>query len=104
MQQTIEVIVHPDGRIEASEPLTGTAPRRALLTILDEAPSQADTSEGDEDGVDAILRAGGLLDVPQEIDASLEPLSEDALDQLWLRIPTGTPLSQIIAEEREEAF
>jgi hypothetical protein len=63
------------------------------LAILDEAPAQADASEGDRDSVDAILRAGGLLEVPEEIDAALEPLSEGALDQLWREYRPAPPVT-----------
>lgn len=36
--------------------------------------------------------------------SQLEPLSEVALDALWRRIPDGTPLSQIVIEDREKRF
>jgi hypothetical protein len=42
--------------------------------------------------------------VPEDSSDDLEPLSEEALDALWARIPVGTPLSQIVTEDREERF
>lgn len=104
MHRTIDVIVHADGTIEPLEPVAVTGARRALLTILEEAPTDA-RPLGDEDAaLDALLLAAGLQEVAEEIPADLEPLSEEALDALWARIPAGTPLSQIVIEDREETF
>jgi hypothetical protein len=103
MHRTVEVIVHPDGRIELLEPITGLAPRRALLTILEEPPPAVPPRSSDE-ALDALLRAAGLQEDLDELPADLEPLSEEALSALWARIPAGTPLSQIIDEDRDETF
>ena len=105
MHRTIEAIIHADGTIEALEDIEGTAPRRALLTILDEPPasSLSGVQDDDEQAI-ALLRAAGLLMVPEDIPADLEPLTEAQLDELWSRIPLGTPLSQMIIEDREEFF
>ena len=105
MHRTIEAIIHADGTIEALEAIEGTAPRRALLTILDEPPaSSLPGVVDDDDQAIAVLRAAGLLIVPEDIPAGLVPLTEAQLDELWTRIPPGTPLSQIIIEDREERF
>ena len=94
MHRTIEAIIHADGTIEALEDIEGTAPRRALLTILDEPPasSLSGVQDDDEQAI-ALLRAAGLLMVPEDIPADLKPLTETQLDELWSRIPLGTPLS-----------
>lgn len=77
MHRTIEAIIHADGTIEALEDIEGTAPRRALLTILDEPPasSLSGVQDDDEQAI-ALLRAAGLLMVPEDIPADLEPLTE----------------------------
>lgn len=104
MHRTIDVIVHADGTIELLEPVTVSSSRRALLTILEEAPTRASAPVNDEASLDALLLAAGLQELPDEIPDDLEPLSEEALDALWAHIPTGTPLSQIVIEDREETF
>lgn len=104
MHRTIDVIVHPDGTIELLEPVAVSASRRALLTILEEAPADVSPVADDDAALDALLLAAGLQEVPEDIPADLEPLSEEALDALWARIPAGTPLSQIVVEDREENF
>lgn len=104
MHRTIDVIVHADGTIEPLEPVAVTGTRRALLTILEEAPADAHSLADDDAAIDALLLAAGLQEVAEEIPADLEPLSEEALDALWARIPAGTPLSQIVIEDREEPF
>jgi hypothetical protein len=107
MHRTIDVIVHADGTIEPLEPLAVDGSRRALLTILDE-PS-AEVASRPKAGLStaelfAQLRAEGLIEVPEDIPADLMPLSEEEREALAQRIPAGTPLSQIIIEEREERF
>jgi hypothetical protein len=104
MHRTVEAIIHPDGRVEPLEPVSGVAPRRALLTILEEPPLAAAPPATDDTALDALLRAAGLQEEPDEIPADLEPLSEEALNALWARIPAGTPLSQIVIEDRDETF
>lgn len=104
MHRTIDVIVHTDGTIEPLEPVAVSGPRRALLTILEDAPASATAPANDDAAIDALLVAAGLQEVPEEVPDSLSPLSEEALDALWARIPTGTPLSQIVLEDREETF
>jgi hypothetical protein len=108
MHRTVEAIIHPDGHVEMLEVVASDAPRRALLTILDEPPVSASEpmpeTTDQSDQMDVLLRAAGLLVVPEEISADLESLSEEDLDRLWARIPPGIPLSQIIHEEREERF
>jgi hypothetical protein len=104
MHRTIEVIIHPDGRIEPMETITGAITRRALLTILNEPPVMPSPLVHDNIALDTLLSAAGLLELPSEISADLEPLSEETLDALWARIPVGTSLAQIIIEDREETF
>ena len=108
MQQTIEVIVHPDGRIEAMEPIATTHTRRALLTILDEPVAVSATrpsgSAAEAAQVDAALRSAGLLDVLDDLPAQLQPLTETARAALAASIPPGSSLSQIISDERAETF
>jgi hypothetical protein len=104
MHRTIDVIVHADGTIEPLEPVVVSRSRRALLTILEEAPADASRVIDDDAAIDALLVAAGLQEVPEDIPADLEPLSEEALDALWARIPAGTPLAQIVIEDREENF
>lgn len=52
----------------------------------------------------AQLKAEGLLEVPEDIPAELKPLSKEEREALARRIPPGTPLSQIIIEDRDEQF
>lgn len=105
MYRTIEAILHPDGTIELLESPPGNGRRRALLTILEELPPlSTSTPLTDAEQFDAVLRAAGLLDEVEDIPADLEPLSEAEVDALWARNPGGTPLSQIIIEDREERF
>jgi hypothetical protein len=106
MHRTIEAILHPDGTIELLEPLPGNGRRRALLTILEETPaSTTDTPPlTDAERLDAALRAAGLLHNADAIPATLEPLSTEERAALAQRNTGGTPLSQIIIEEREERF
>lgn len=108
MQQTIEVIVHPDGTIEALEPIATTQARHALLTILDE-PAAASAAQrpaplSEAAHVDAVLRAAGLLDTLDDVPGELQPLSEKARAALAASIPVGSSLSQIISDERTETF
>ncbi|MFV9507354.1 MAG: hypothetical protein AB4911_22615 [Oscillochloridaceae bacterium umkhey_bin13] len=103
MNRTIDVIIHPDGTIELLEPVTLSGLRRARLTILEDAADEFPLSE-DDATIDALLIAAGLQDVPADLPPDLEPLSEAALDALWSRLPTGTPLSQLVFEDREETF
>lgn len=102
MHRTIDVIVHPDGTIEPLELVTVTCSQRALLTILAQAPAAGSVVADDDAAIDALLIAAGLQEVPEDIPVDLEPLSEEALDALWARIPVGTPLSQIVIEDRQE--
>jgi hypothetical protein len=107
MYRTIEVIVYPDGRIEPLEPLAVSGPRRALLTTLDEPPVEVSARPGVSPSTAeffAQLRAEGLIEVPEDIPATLQPLSEEEREALARRIPSGTPLSQIIIEDRDEQF
>lgn len=104
MHRTIDVIVHADGTIEPLEPVAVSGSRRALLTILEEGPANVSAPVDDDATLDALLLAAGLQELPAELPDDLEPLSEEALDALWARIPVGTPLSQIVIEDREERF
>lgn len=134
MPRTIEVIVHADGRIEPLEPIVVSGDQRGLLTILETPSEVTEAaqnstlaalmaqlqSEGllaapepgavqaspidDTIMIDALLITAGLQEMPGDIPESLEPLTEAALDALWGRIPDGTPLSQIVIEDREERF
>ena len=105
LHRTVEAIVHPDGRIELSEPLIVAGVRRALVTILEERPQPLPLPTDDDAArFDAALRSAGLLDNTDDIPADLHLLSDAELDALWARNPGGTPLSEIIIEEREERF
>lgn len=105
MQRTVEAILHPDGTIEVLEPLVADTPRRVLLTILDEAPRHRDvTLAGTTDEATRCLDAAGLLDAADDIPATLTPLAETERIALAAQIPAGTPLSQLIDEDREERF
>ncbi|NCC30920.1 MAG: hypothetical protein EOM24_02725 [Chloroflexia bacterium] len=104
MHRTIDVIIHADGTIEPLEPLAVSGSQRALLTILEHAPADGGAVVDDNEAIDALLLAAGLQDIPEDILADLEPLSEEAVDALWMRIPAGTPLSQLVIEDREETF
>ena len=104
MHRTIDVIVHADGTIEPLEPVAVSGSRRALLTILEEGPVHVSAPVDDNATLDALLLAAGLQELLAEVPDDLEPLSEEALDALWARIPAGTPLSQIVIEDREESF
>jgi hypothetical protein len=44
MSKVIEAVIEPDGRVRLLEPVTIGAARRALVTVLDEAPSDLDPS------------------------------------------------------------
>ncbi len=107
MHRTIDVIVHADGTIEPLEPVAVTGSRRALFTILEE--SSALSAARPQSGPSlaeffAQLQAEGLVEVPDDIPAELTPLPRHEREALARRIPAGTPLSQIIIEEREENF
>lgn len=104
MHQTIDVIVHPDGTIEALEPVPGSGARRALLTILEELPDSLRPEDAPTQRLIAQWHDEGFLETPEEIDARLQPLSREARGSLAQRLPAGTPLSQIIIEEREDRF
>ena len=107
MYRTIEVLVHPDGRIEPLEPLVVSGPRRALLTILDEPPVEVSARPGVSPSSAeffAQLQAEGLIEVPEDILATLQPLSQEEREALARRQSPGTPLSQIIIEEHDEQF
>lgn len=104
MQRTIDVIVHADGTIEPLEPVLVSGARRAVLTILEDSPASESVAPDDDAALDALLLAAGLQELPDEVSEELAPLSEEALDALWARIPAGTPLSQIVIEDREETF
>lgn len=104
MSQMIDVIIHADGRIEPLAPVTGHGTRRARLIILDPAPPVAPQSAQDDDALDALLIAAGLQDGAGDLPDDLVPLSEAELDAFWARLPIGTPLSQIVIEDREETF
>ena len=42
--RTVEAIIEPSGEVRLVEPVRVTSPRRALVTILEEAPSVHDTA------------------------------------------------------------
>jgi len=104
MQRTIDVIVHADGTIELLEPVVVSGARRALRTILEDGPARVTTPADNDASINALLLRAGREELPDEIPDDLEPRSEEALDVLWARIPAGTPLSQIVIEDREETF
>lgn len=58
----------------------------------------------DDELLDALLTAAGLQEIPKDISDVLEPLCEAEFDALCARLPVGTPLSQIIIEDRDEQF
>jgi hypothetical protein len=45
-----------------------------------------------------------LVETPEDIPAQTVPLSRAEREALARRIPHGTPLSQVIDEEREDRF
>lgn len=107
MHRTIDVIIHADGTIELLEPVAVSGSRRALLTILDEPSAQPAALPQTGPSMAAFfaqLQAEGLVEVPDDIPAELTPLPRHEREALARRIPAGTPLSQIIIEEREENF
>jgi hypothetical protein len=107
MHQTVEAILHPDGRVELLEPVAATKRRRALVTILEDAPLATVTlpeTLSEADRVDAALFAAGLFDNTDDLARDAKLLSEEERAALAMRIQPGTPLSQIIHEEREERF
>lgn len=107
MHRTIDVIVHADGTIEPLEPVAVNGSRRALLTILEEAstePVSPPLGTPSTAAFFAQLQAEGLIEIPEDIPADLKPLSRQEREALAQRIPPGTPLSEIIIEEREERF
>ena len=105
LHRTVEAIVHPDGRIELSEPLIVAGVRRALVTILEERPQPLPLPTDDDAArFDAALRSAGLLDNTDDIPADLHPLAVVERERLAQRNAEGTPLSEIIIEEREERF
>jgi hypothetical protein len=105
MHQAVEAIVYPDGRVEVREAVRATTPRRAILTILDEAPGGVqNATERPVPSVREALRAAGLLVEFSPAPAAMQPLSETERAALAARIGPGTPLSQIINEDRDERF
>ena len=44
MIQTVEAVVDPNGNVRLLEDIRLTGPRRALLTILDDAPRSEETA------------------------------------------------------------
>jgi hypothetical protein len=50
------------------------------------------------------MQAEGLIVIPEDIPAELTPLSPEEREALARRIPPGTPLSQLIDEDRDEQF
>lgn len=57
MLRTIEAVIEPDGRVRLLEPLSLTAPHRALVTVLEE--SGEDDAEGN---VTALLSEQALAE------------------------------------------
>jgi hypothetical protein len=105
MHRTIEAIIHPDGRVEVLEPVAGVVKRRALLTILDEPPPTPHPGpQSEAERFEAALRAAGLLDVVDDIPDDLHMMTDEERAAMARRILPGTPLSEIIIEEREERF
>jgi ABC-type ATPase involved in cell division len=101
--RTIEAIIHPDGRIEALEAVATALPQRAIITILGEEVLSTLTTRSHRDRVRAALRTGGLLvEVPAHPSALA--LSEEDRAALARQYAAGTPLSQIVIEDREETF
>lgn len=58
------------------------------------------TTARNDAAIDALLLAAGLQAPPEAVAEDLQPLTEEALDALWATMPAGTPLSQIIDEDR----
>jgi len=42
--KTVEAIIEPNGEVRLIEPVQVSSPRRALVTILEEAPTAQDTA------------------------------------------------------------
>lgn len=106
MHRTVEAIIHPDGSIEALEPIIGSGIRRALVTILEELPLpiHPEVIEVATNRLIAQLRSEGFIEIPEEIPNELAPLSETERALVAQQIPHGTPLSAIIMADREESF
>lgn len=105
MHQTVEAIIYPDGRVEMREPVAADTPRRALVTILDEMPREPhQRPQQATPTVREVLRAAGLLAELTAGTASAQPLSDGERHALAERIGSGTSLSQIIDEDRDERF
>jgi hypothetical protein len=105
MHQTVEAIIYPDGRVEMREPVAADAPRRALVTILDEMPRELhQIPQPATPTVREVLRAAGLLAEIKAGTAPGQPLSNGERQALAERVGAGTPLSQIIDEDRDERF
>jgi hypothetical protein len=76
MIQTVEAVIEPGGAIRLLQPVEVSAPRRALLAILHEEPSQPDKPVLAEDwrrfGKAHLARAFGP-DEPEYTVADLKP-------------------------------
>lgn len=111
MHFTIEAIVHPDGRVELLEPITTSQPRRALVALLDESPGEAIRLAGPSGAqtdaaivVEDLLVRSGVVRPRHALPAGRWVPGPDELAARAKAIPLGTPLSQIVLEDREERF
>lgn len=81
MMSTIEAVIHENGAIELAEPIKLEGKHRALVTILDEPPTERDETvllSEDEDRFQAAKRHA-LADLEQGFDLGGQPATRDAL-------------------------
>lgn len=105
MHRTIEVIVHADGTFQPLEALEIRGKRRALLTILEEIPQSttpATLTDLEPTIILKHLHQKGLIIFSEEGSTEKIPLSRAERELLAKSIPIGTPLSQIIVDDRED--
>jgi hypothetical protein len=101
--RSIEAIIHPDGRIEPLESVATALPQRAIITILGDETISPPNLHSHRERVRAALRARNLL-VEAPAHPSVLALSEEDRAALARQYAAGTPLSQIVIEDREEPF
>jgi hypothetical protein len=106
--RSVEAIIHPDGRIEALEPLRITSPQRAIITVLEEAPMSpgaTDVSELPENKrIEAVLIAAGLVRPRPPLTSDISIPTAAELKEVAERLPAGLSLSEYIIAEREEGW
>ncbi|RRR66196.1 MAG: hypothetical protein EI684_21130 [Candidatus Viridilinea halotolerans] len=88
-------------RIAQAQGTTINALIQSLIVQMDQQAAIVSALR-DDAAIDALMLAAGLQTPPEIISEDLQPLTEEALDALWKTMPAGTPLSQIIDEDRTE--